>query len=500
MTGPESSDQASPNTEYNEIAEGVTDSLIELDAEFRLLYLNAAAERFAGRTRSELSGKTPWEIFPQVLGSPVETGLRRCAAEAVGDSVEIWKEDTRRWYRVNITPRRAGGVIVWCRDVTDRQLAEERAAAKEATEERLRLSEERFRVALRDSGIFVWQQDSELRYTWYYNTAATVLDSDLIGRTDEALFPPDEAARLMELARHVIETGAGLKGYIQLTSRGQRRDFMYHLEPLRDASGRVVGLTGASVDVTEQKAFERGLLEAQKLDSIGLLAAGIAHDFNNLLVGIIGNASLAADMLPKDSPAAELLRSVLSSGERAAHLTRQILAYSGQGRFIIEKIDLSELVRDMSGLLQSSLREHTRLALDLPPDLGRIEADAPQMQQLVMNLVLNAAEAIGDGPGVVMVRTRAVTMTAAALRKSAGGADLPAGRYASLEIRDTGPGMDEQTKTRIFEPFFTTRSVGRGLGLPAALGIVRGHKGAIDVMSKPGKGTTVRVLLPLAGD
>ncbi|HWR54772.1 MAG TPA: ATP-binding protein, partial [Bryobacteraceae bacterium] len=369
---------------------------------------------------------------------------------------------------------------------------------KNAAEDRLRLSEERFRVALRDSGIFVWQQDSELRYTWQYNTVGAVLESDVVGRTDEALFPAEEAARLMALERRVIETGAGLKGEISLTVRGQRRDFMYNLEPLRDASGQIVGLTGASVDVTEQKAFERRLLDTQKLDSIGLLAGGIAHDFNNLLVSVIGNANLAADLLPAGSQAIELLHNVMSAGIRAAQLTSQILAYSGQGRFVLEPVDLSDLLREMTGILQASVRERTRLAFDLAPDLGCIEADVTQMQQLVMNLVLNAAEAIGTGGGVIMLRTRALTMTEAALSKSMGGANLPAGNYVSLEIRDTGAGMDEQTKARIFDPFFTTKAVGRGLGLPAALGIVRGHRGAIDVTSKPGKGATVRVLLPLA--
>ncbi|HWR52408.1 MAG TPA: PAS domain-containing protein, partial [Bryobacteraceae bacterium] len=170
-----SADSHEPSsTDHNEIAEGVPHGLLEVDADFRLLYVNASAERFAGRARTELCGKTIWDAFPESLHTPIETALRRCAGEGV--TVSSRAECAGRWYDVTMTPRRAGGVIVWFPDITERRLAEECAVAKNAAEDRLRLSEERFRVALRDSGIFVWQQDSELRYTWQYNTVGAVLE------------------------------------------------------------------------------------------------------------------------------------------------------------------------------------------------------------------------------------------------------------------------------------------------------------------------------------
>lgn len=251
------------------------------------------------------------------------------------------------------------------------------------------------------------------------------------------------------------------------------------------------------VDLTERKRLEQRLRESQKLESIGLLAGGVAHDFNNLLTGILGNASLALDELAPVDPVRPILENVILASERAAHLTRQLLAYSGKGRFIIQPINLSELVREIGSLLRLTIPKKVHLRLDLDDKLPPVEADSSQIQQLIMNLVLNGAEAIGDGIGAVVVTTgvREVdeTYTQSALRD-----DLAPGKYVYLEVHDTGCGMDEQTKARIFDPFFTTKFTGRGLGLAAALGIVRGHKGDIKVYSTPGRGSTFKILLPAA--
>jgi two-component system, chemotaxis family, CheB/CheR fusion protein len=250
-------------------------------------------------------------------------------------------------------------------------------------------------------------------------------------------------------------------------------------------------------DVGERKKFERELQETQKLEGLGLLAGGIAHDFNNLLTGIIGNASLAYADLPPDAPTRIRLREVVQAGERAAFLTRQMLAYAGRGRFVTERIDLGAFVSDISALLRTSIPKSVELRLDLAPDLPAIEADPAQIQQVVMNLVINGAEAIGgNATGKVEIRTSLRKVSAREASEVFRPEQPAPGTYVQLEVTDTGSGMDEATKARIFDPFFTTKFTGRGLGLAAVQGIVKGHGGAIRVYSSPGHGTTFHVLLP----
>jgi CheY-like chemotaxis protein len=244
--------------------------------------------------------------------------------------------------------------------------------------------------------------------------------------------------------------------------------------------------------------MEEQLRHTQKLESLGVLAGGVAHDFNNLLTGILGNASLALESVSLHHPVRGLLRDVVTASERASHLTRQLLAYAGKGRFIIEPVDVSTLVREIGSLIQTSIPKYVQLRLDLADDLPLIAADAVQIQQIVMNLVINGAEAIGSNDnGTVLVTTRAQNVDEHYLLSTLGGSsDLTPGTYVSLEVHDTGCGMDETTVNRIFDPFFTTKFTGRGLGLAAVQGIMRGHKGTIKVYSRPGKGTTFKVLFP----
>ena len=223
----------------------------------------------------------------------------------------------------------------------------------------------------------------------------------------------------------------------------------------------------------------------RKEESVSTLAAGVAHDFNNLLVSVLGNASLAQEFLPADNPAAGLLDGIIKAGEKAAVLTRQMLAYSGQGRFLVEAVDLSEMAAEAGAAMRESVPGNVALRLDLQTELPTVQADRRQMRQVFANLVLNAAEAMGNAGGEVMVKT--------------GVEDVDTAPYVKLEVRDTGCGMDEATKARIFEPFFSTKFTGRGLGLAAVAGIVRGHKGAIRVESAPGGGACFTVLLPAAG-
>jgi nitrogen-specific signal transduction histidine kinase len=255
-------------------------------------------------------------------------------------------------------------------------------------------------------------------------------------------------------------------------------------------------MIGVGLETTERRRLEEQVRQAQKLESIGLLAGGVAHDFNNLLTGVLGNASLAMEVIPPSSPAMPLLDEVVCASERAADLTRQLLAYSGKGRFVIGPLDLSELAREISALLHVTLPKKVDLQLELAAGLPLIEADTSQIQQVMMNLVINGAEAIGDDPGRVVVRTGAEQVQEGGIADDLDARELAPGNYVYLEVRDTGCGFDAETRSRIFDPFFTTKFTGRGLGLAAVSGVVRSHRGAIRVASAPGQGSTFRVLFP----
>jgi len=248
----------------------------------------------------------------------------------------------------------------------------------------------------------------------------------------------------------------------------------------------------------ERQKVQVKLLHAQKLESLGVLSGGVAHDFNNLLVGILGNAGLALQEMPDESPVRQTIRDIETSALRAAELTRQLLAYAGKGQFVIQPVRLAQLVEEMGHLLGSAVHKSAHLVFDFGDGVPDIDADPIQLRQVVMNLVTNAAEAIGAGSGTITLRTGTIAATRDYLADAQLGPGLAEGMYTFVEVEDDGHGMHPATLARIFDPFFTTKFTGRGLGLAAVLGIVRSHRGAIKVTSAPGRGTKVRVLLPPA--
>lgn len=256
-------------------------------------------------------------------------------------------------------------------------------------------------------------------------------------------------------------------------------------------------MTKALRDSEEEKlALQAQMFQAQKLESLGVLAGGIAHDFNNLLMSILGNTEMALINLHDDSPARKSIEKAREVSQRAAELTKQMLAYSGKGKFVIENIDMSELVENTMELLKVSIGKKVEVKYNLAPNLPQVEADATQIRQVVMNLVINASDAIGDKPGVINVTTGVIECDREYFNDVEIGKELPEMTCVYIDVTDNGCGMDEETKAKIFDPFFTTKFTGRGLGLAAVLGIVRGHKGALKITSKVGEGTTFRVLLP----
>jgi PAS domain S-box-containing protein len=267
----------------------------------------------------------------------------------------------------------------------------------------------------------------------------------------------------------------------------------YSFAPIYAKDGVILGAVVVGRDITEQKRAEEQLRHSQKLESIGVLAGGIAHDFNNLLTTILGNASLLRMQAAVES--SERLTAIMESSERAAALTRQLLAYAGKAQFQITDFDVSRLVLSTTDLIRMSIPRSTDVELDVPPDLPLVRGDSSQIQQVVMNLVINAAEAIGGRVGGRVSVSAGIRDLdgAAAGRVDAG---IAPGRYVSIVVRDNGCGMDEPTKARIFDPFFTTKFTGRGLGLAAVHGILMSHKGAINVESRLGQGSTFTVYLP----
>jgi signal transduction histidine kinase len=329
--------------------------------------------------------------------------------------------------------------------------------------------------------------------------ASTVVASALGVRTVRQIVQP---LQQLATAAHAIKSG-DLSHQVAVTSRDEigvlAETFNSMTSQLRET---LEGLRKHMADLRlageERLALERKLLEAQRLESLGVLAGGIAHDFNNLLAAILGNAELAQLDLPPASPAHASIAEIDSAARRAAGLTQQMLAYSGRGHFVVDRHDLNALLSGMTELLEASVPRQVKLQFALAPQLPAIVADATQIRQAVTNLVMNAAEAIGEHEGIITLATRQCQIDQAYLAQANLTHDLVEGSYVELAIADTGHGMDADTQAKIFEPFFSTKFIGRGLGLAAVLGIVRGHRGALTVHSVPGQGSIFRMLLPVA--
>ncbi|MBD3167260.1 PAS domain S-box protein, partial [bacterium] len=386
------------------------------------------------------------------------------------------------------------GFLFQIEDITERAVAEQA----------LRDSEERLQLALEAGQLGLWDWDVQSNRVAYNDRAVTMLGYE----------PPMETARPEEYLQLVQpDYRESVEAHIQAHFRGEIPGIHLEYPALhrdghavwslvkgrtveRDADGKPVRLIGTLQDITEQRTLQEKMMQAQKLESLGLLAGGIAHDFNNLLVGILGNADLALDDLSTLHPAHKCVQQIGHAATRAADLAKQMLAYSGKGRFVVEPVPPAALIDEMAHMMRVSISKKVTLRIDEPDSLLLVQADPTQLRQLIMNLLTNASEAIGDEVGVIRISTSAMELNREEIKTRFGEDSLPEGRYVHLEVRDTGCGMSEATLRRIFDPFFTTRFTGRGLGLSAVQGIVRGHHGALKVSSQPGEGTTFEIILP----
>ena len=384
--------------------------------------------------------------------------------------------------------------------------AEERRERQRA-EESLRESEERLRTVIQhmpvlmvafdqQGNIVAWNQECE-RVTGY-RADEMVGDSKAM----ERLYP--HAAQRMAMMgewRWPPRDYRGREWELTCKDKTQRTVSWSNISkafPVAEWSSWVIGIdiTAAKRAQAEREQMQSKLLQTQKLESLGVLAGGIAHDFNNLLTGILGNAGLALLRLGDSDPARELIHRVISASERAAELTRQMLAYAGKASFEIRPISLSEHILETTHHLTATISKKVAFELHLGDGLPAVEVDPAQIQQLAMNLIINAAESCGDDPGSVTISTKLVQVEEGQDEQWFTGETLSPGLYVCLEVQDTGSGMDAETVARIFDPFFTTKFTGRGLGLSTVLGIVRAHRGGLQVKSSPGQGSTFKVLLP----
>ncbi len=495
----------------------IGDAVLATDADGKITILNPVGAALTGVTESEVIGQPAQNVFQIVdeqTGEKSEDIIGRVLKEAaralLGNHTALVSRDGREIpieHSVAPIQDSAGnvlGVVLVFHDVAEKRRAEE-TLRESRDRENARAAELQAIMDAMPVATFI-SRDRECRNIIGSRTTEELLrlppGSDLSKSVPDD--PKSNTFRFMkngkEIPPHELPmqrasaTGNSIYNYEMevLFEDGSRRNLLGNAVPLLDNDGLPRGVVGGFIDITELKRSEERLREAQKLESLGLLAGGLAHDFNNLLVGVIGSASLAQTMLPPDSPVVRQLDRILKTGEQLAHLTRQMLAYSGKGRFFLERIILSDLIPEISGLVQPSIPKKIEVRLELERGLPPIEADRGQMQQVVMNLVLNAAEAIGSETGLITVKTGIHEVD------DWNTAELPVGTYVYLEVRDTGQGMNEETKAKIFDPFFSTKFVGRGLGLAAVSGIVRGHKGTIRVTSALGKGTTFTVLFPVA--
>jgi two-component system cell cycle sensor histidine kinase/response regulator CckA len=490
---------------YRQLIETLQEGIWVIDCDAKTTFVNPHMAEMLYYTTDEMSGERIFSFMDENAVDECKRYVQRCMSggREQGD-FELIRKDGERIYvhaEASVLTNENGdcvGAIVGVQDHTERRRAEEA----------LRQSEDRFRTIVDTTSEWIWE--CRLDGTHIYSNPA--LESILGYRPDEFLeklardfIHDDDKAMIEDILRSHARDNTGWR---DIVLRWRHKDGSYrYLEsnamPLFNQKGELVGFRGADRDVTERrraederKKLETRIQQAQKLESLGVLAGGVAHDFNNILMAIRGNIEIASVALPLDSPALASLADVDRASRRAADLCKHLLAYSGKGRFATGLVDLAKMVEDIVQMLIVSVSKKAVMSLDCAPGLPLIEADESQIEQVVMNLIINASEAIGDKNGIISVSTGSIDCDRRYLRRMLLGENLPEGRYVYLEVTDNGCGMDEEAQEKIFDPFYTTKFTGRGLGLAVVLGIVRGHKGAIKISSKKDSGTSFRVLFP----
>ncbi|MFA7061537.1 MAG: PAS domain S-box protein [Pedobacter sp.] len=472
---------------------------------------------FSNRRMAEMFGMSHDELigtaYPDHLHeSEKMTGDKRMRQLILGEIRSIATE--RRYIRKDgtdfwgyLSGRRLenpdGSLRVLVGFITD--ITERKQMIRQLAENELRL-----RTLVQTIPDLIWLKDIDGVYLLcnaMFESFFGAREADIVGKTDYDFVSKELADFFREHDRKAMAAGVPTSNeeWITFASDGHHALLDTIKTPMYDSEGKLVGVLGIARDITDRKnseeerlTLERQLLHAQKLESLGVLSGGIAHDFNNLLLAILGNLDLALMKLPEEAPARKNIERAISASRHAAKLTNMMLAYSGKGNFIIQELSLTELLEENASMLSATTSKSIKIVLQLDHALPLVMADAGQIQQVVMNLITNASEAIGDVSGLITLSTGVQWFDQVILDGSRLEEKITAGRYVWMEVRDTGCGMNEDTLHKLFDPFFTTKFTGRGLGMSAVLGIIRAHKGAFLVESQPAVGTTIRVLLPIS--
>jgi two-component system cell cycle sensor histidine kinase/response regulator CckA len=503
----------------------------ELNFSGEIVFVNEAECRLLALSREQLLGRPIWDFVAPEEQSVSQEAVRRKMAgiqQLVSFERDYVRPDGVRLVleihetHINDGAGRVVGMRSFLIDITQRK----------RTQQALQGSEKLYRHLIEHASDLIYRTDVHGRFQMFNSMTSQLLGyapEELLGKSYLDLIRPDFVANVRRFYREQL-TRKHSHTYLEFpaVARGGAEIWFGQNVQIIEEDGRTVGFQAISRDITRQRRSEEVLkcaheelerrvkertteleeanerlrleinerqreekarrdLEAQlqhnqRLESLGVLAGGIAHDFNNLLAVILGHAGLALPDLPESSRARRSIEEVVSAAMSAAQLTQQMLAYSGRGKFIIAPIDVSRLIEEATRLIATLISKKAVLRLDLAPNLPPIEGDSAQLRQVLVNLLTNASDALCDCPGTIQVTTGTQT--------------LAGGTHIFIEVVDSGCGMDEATIARIFDPFFTTKFTGRGLGLAAVQGIIRGHQGVLQVHSEPGQGATFRVLFP----
>ncbi|OPY70175.1 MAG: Wide host range VirA protein [Syntrophorhabdaceae bacterium PtaU1.Bin034] len=472
------------------ILESITDSFFSVDRQWQFTYCNKNFERALGKSCEDIIGKRIWETFAYT--SEFRYRCERAMKEDKPASFRFFSSFTHKWVDVRLYPSE-DGLSAYLQDVTDQVKGEE---ARRTAEEFLQKVMDTLPV-----GVWVFDAHGKIircnpagEQIW---GGVRYVGMEGYGEYKAWWTATGEAVKQEERSgwRAIVKGETTLNKEMDIeTFDGKHKIVAHSAVPVLDEQGKVMGAVIVDEDITEKKQKEEELRQAHKMQAIGTLAGGIAHDFNNILAIILGNTELALDSVGPGDPTYHRLEQSLKACIRAKSLVQQILTFSRKVEPERKPVRLAPLVRETFALLRATLPATIDMSLNLQDEEGTIIADSQLIQQILMNLVANARDAINDRRGSVEITVAAVNVGPEKRLYS----QLPAGQYMMLSVRDTGSGMDEQVVKRMFEPFFTTKKIGHGMGLAVVHGIVESHKGTITVESRPDKGTAIRIFFPRA--
>jgi two-component system cell cycle sensor histidine kinase/response regulator CckA len=477
------------------IIEGTTDAVFVKDLRGRYLMINSAGALPLGHRVEEVIGKDASELFSPETGRQIMEhdrvvleSARTCTYEEVGIAAGV----TRTYLSTKSPYRDANGRIIGLvgisRDITDRKRAEEE----------VRKSEQRLRIHVEHTPLAVIEWDLEHRVVAWNAAAESIFGfsrEEAMGRHASLLVPPAYRQQVDEVGQGLLAQKGGTRSTNENSTKdGRTISCEWYNTPLVDESGGVLGVASLVQDVTERVALEEKLRQSQKMEAIGRLAGGVAHDFNNLLTVIIGYSQILGEGVPAPSRLKDATKQIRSAADRAADITRQLLAFSRKQVLSPRVIDLNDVMMNIDAMLRRLIGEDIEILTVPGRDLGTVKADPGQIEQVIMNLVVNARDAMPSG-GKLTLETENAELDEAYARDHA---PLQPGRYVMLAVSDTGVGMTADTQAHIFEPFFTTKEVGKGtgLGLSTVYGIVKQSGGYVWVYSEPNQGTTFKIYFP----